>query len=324
MRHRLTRQSSKQTGKRQNFLLPVVSLCLLSLLLAGLLSACDSGNSGQQTLTAANQSISYSTKAQDVIIRTFYGGGLYGSFSPGPLVSVYGDGTYILGLDRQGKLSADDLQKLLSTLLDTYGLLNLNRQHFSDMPDQNATYLELSLNGKHYEFAYGTFGSQPQSKQDLDEYERLGKAITALNDSLTGTTHAYTTSNYALLARQSFNPDGQVATAPDLGSFTLAQAALYTCGDILDNVNTPQNRENGCLKYTVPQNALLLTSTQVQTLKSQLGGASEGTFQDGTNYYSIVLRPMLPDELATKQLAMFGSSQSTYKPVPLHEGAPPQ
>src|SRR5689334_6209582 len=122
MRYRLDRQYSKQAGKRKSFWLMIVFLS--SLLLASILSSCDSDNNGQQTLTAANQSISYSTKAQDVLIRTFYGGGLYGSFSLGPQVSVYGDGTYILGLDQQGKLSSDDLQNLLNTLLDTYGLLN--------------------------------------------------------------------------------------------------------------------------------------------------------------------------------------------------------
>jgi hypothetical protein len=314
MRRRLGIQQNKQTIKKKRESLPTAFLCGLLFLIV--LNACDSGNTG--TISAGGQSINYNTGTQDVVVRTLYGGGLYGSFATGPQVSIYGDGTYILGLEQQGKLSSDDLQKLLNTVVGTYDLLDMKRLHFSDMPDQNATYLELYLNGKSYEFAYGTFGSQPQSKQDLDEYDRLGKAITALNEGLNGQTQAYNATTYALLARQNFNPDANTSLAPDLAGFTLAQAAKYICGEVPTNENTP-NRETGCLKYTRPQNALLLNASQVQTLKNKLGNTREGTFQEGENYYTVVLRPLLPDEQVQKKLAMFGSSQSKYEPVPLQE-----
>ena len=45
---------------------------------------------------------------------------------------------------RWGKLDTNALQQLLHTLVDTDGLLSLNRRQFYDVPDQNATLLELT------------------------------------------------------------------------------------------------------------------------------------------------------------------------------------
>src|SRR5579859_4836109 len=125
-------------------------LCLL-LLLSLLLSSCDLSQldqSSQQpqssTFTGSTSPITYSTASHDVLIRTFHGG-LQGSLQPGPDISLYGDGSYIIGLHQQGKLTTEALQQLLNTLVDSYGLLDFKRQQFADLPDQNATFLELAL-----------------------------------------------------------------------------------------------------------------------------------------------------------------------------------
>ena len=89
---------------------------------------------------------------------------------------------------RQGKLDADSLQQLLHTLVDTDGLLGITQTQFYDVPDQNATFLQLTLNNKHYEFLYGKFGMLQESAQDLDGYHRLDKALTAITDALAGST----------------------------------------------------------------------------------------------------------------------------------------
>ncbi len=293
-----------------------------------LLSACDmGGGQGGQSKTissAANQAITYSTNAQDVVIRTFYGGGLYGSFALAPQLSIYGDGSYILGLDRQGQLSADELQQLLKTLVDTYGLLNFKRAQlqFADMPDQNATFLELSLNGKQQEFMYGSFGNQQESTQDMDEYQRLGKALTTLTETLNKPTHPYTGTADALLVRQTFNPDLAHVQRLTLPDFTLSQAAFYECGLVPED-KTSLNKEIGCLKYTIPINAVLLTANGIQAVKDHLGNQQQGTFIEEGAYYEVTLRPLLPDEQAKKTLALFGSAQDGYKAIPLHEGALP-
>src|ERR1700730_6962882 len=49
----------------------------------------------------ANQPVTYSTDAQDVLIRTFYGGGHAGALAFAPQISIYGDGGYILGVDQR-------------------------------------------------------------------------------------------------------------------------------------------------------------------------------------------------------------------------------
>ena len=236
--------------------------------IALLIAGCDTSDipgqqSGQSTTftgSSTQQQITYSTDANDVLIRTFYGGGLKGTFNLGPQLSLYGDGTYILGLDRQGKLDTTALQQLLNTLVDTDGLLNFKRQQFFDIPDQDATFLELNINGKHLELMYGAFGSQPATTQDKDEYQRLGKALTTISHTLQEPTAPYTGRTFALLARQTFSANLQ-QTIPDwpLSDFTLAQAAAFDCGLIPeDDVST--NPETACLKFTIPENAILLTS----------------------------------------------------------------
>jgi hypothetical protein len=306
------------------------ALCVL--LLGILLASCMNSTSStrqtsQHTSTiirpgSSNQPITYTTNPRDVIIRTFYGGGLYGSLSLGPDISIYGDGTYLLGINREGKLSTDTLQQLLHTIVDRYGLLTLHRQQFVDIQDQNATFLELALNSKQTEFVYGSFGNMQESMQDMDEYARLGKALTAITEALSGPTRPYTSTSVALLARQNFSPDLTKAI-PDwpLSDFTLAQVATFECG-LIPSDETSRNAETGCLKYTIPNNALLLTSSQLTTIRSQLRG-QQGTFSEQGIYYTVFLRPLLPDELPRKTLAMFGSAQDGFRGVPILEGKVP-
>ena len=304
-----------------------VTCCML--LMGIQLSGCDlfqaasSQPKRTNTFTGASNPITYSTDSHDVLIRTFYGGGLNGAFELAPQISIYGDGTYVLGLDQQGTLSIATLQQLLSTLVDTDGLLRLKRQQFSDIPDQNATFLEVALNGKQVELVYGPFGHQPESATDLDEYSRLGKAIATITTTLTGPLHPYHNPSVALLVRQIFNPDfTKTILLWDLAQFTLADAAIYECG-IVPPDETSSNAETGCLKYLIPSNAILLAPSQLQSLQTQLNGQSEGIFTERGLYYDVTLRPLLPDELSHKILAMFGSTQGTYKAVPLLEGTTP-
>lgn len=318
----------KQTAQGLEFFrhMPLLfSMLLLSVLI---LSACAGDEPQKKTITGPEQqTLTYSTKAEDVLIRTYYGGGQYGSFSSGPQVSIYGDGTYILGLEQQGQISDDALQQLLNTLVNTHGLLNFQRQQFSDMPDQNMTLLQLTLNDQSISLTYGTFGTQQQNQQDLNEYERLGQALTAINEVLTGELQPYNSQNHALIVRQNFNPIlNQLLTPPNLPDIPLDDAAYLTCGDVPDthNDNPPSpNHETGCMKYTVPEQAILLNANQFQTLQSSLGDANEGTFQVAEDYFTVYLRPLLPDELPHKLLAMFASNQSTYKEIKLHEGSIP-
>ena len=305
---------------------------LLSIVCVALLMAsCDpsdvsSQQSGQSTTftgSTTQQQITYSTDANDVLIRTFYSGGLKGTFNLGPQLSLYGDGTYILGLDRQGKLDTTALQQLLNTLVDTYGLLNFKRQQFFDIPDQDATFLELNINGKHLELMHGAFGSQPTTPQDKDEYQRLGKALTTITHTLQGPTTSYTGRTFALLVRQTFSANLQ-QTIPGwpLSDFTLAQAAAFDCGLIPeDDVST--NPETACLKFTIPENAILLTSEQIRSIEAVLNGKQQGDFFEDGQYYTVILRPLLPDELQDKTLAMFGSAQWQFIGVPLLVGTVP-
>ena len=81
-----------------------------------LFTACDSNantpttSNAKQTLSISSGStITYNSRPQDVLIRTFYGGGKLGTFEMSPEISIYGDGTYILGPGlqmQQGKLQA--------------------------------------------------------------------------------------------------------------------------------------------------------------------------------------------------------------------------
>jgi hypothetical protein len=243
-----------------------------------------------------------------------------------PDITIYGDGAYILGPGlqmRQGKLSVDALQQLLFTLVDNYALLKLNRQQFYDVPDQNATVLQLNINDQAYAFLYGPFGNLQESAQDLEEYQRLGKVLTSITGALSGSTNNYTSNQMVLLVHQTFSPDlNQTIPFWDFQDFTLAQLANYECGPVPPDETGP-NAGTGCLTFTVPQKALLLDTQQLQQIVKLLQGQDQGTFLENGLYYSVVLRPLLPDEIAQKMLAMFGSQELAYAGVPLYEGPVP-
>ncbi len=295
--------------------------------LTGCTSGSSSNTSTHHTLSTTNGNIiTYGTSPQDVLIRTFYGGGKLGTMEFSPDISLYGDGTYILGPElqmREGQLLADELQQLLNKLVDTYGLLKFNRQQFDDVPDQNVTLLQLMLNGKQYEFLYGPFGNLQESAQDLDEYQRLGKALTSITEALVEPTHSYTSHEMALLVHQTFSPDlSQTIPLWNFQDFTLMQVATYECGPIPPDLNGP-NADTGCLTFTVPHTAVLLNAQQLQQISALLHGQNQGVFLEGVLYYSIALRPLLPDEVRQQMLAMFGSLELSYSGVPLHEGPIP-
>jgi hypothetical protein len=199
----------------------------------------------------------------------------------------------------------------------------LHQQQFVDIQDQNATFLELALNGKQAEFIYGSFGNQPESTQAMDEYHRLEKALKALTEAVSGPTQPYTSTSIALLAHETFSPN-LTKTIPEwsLPDFTLARVAVYECG-LIPNDDTSRNAEIGCLNYTIPKNALLLTASQLKVIRAQLQGRQQGTFSEQGLYYAVFLRPLLPDELPHKMLAMFGSAQGGFQGVPLLEGKVP-
>jgi hypothetical protein len=309
-----------------------VSALLLSLLFTAILFAgCDTSQpstqpSGQKTTftgSSTQQQISYDANTDDVLIRTFYGGGLKGTFNLGPQVSIYGDGTYILGLDRQGKLDTNTLQQLLDTLVDKDGLLGFKRLQFFDIPDQDATFLDININGKHMEFMYGAFGSQPESAEDKSEYQRLGEALTTISHTLQGPTSAYKGRIFALLARQTFSANLQ-QTIPNwpLSDFTAAQAATFECGLIPED-DVSSNPDIPCLEFTIPAHAILLNTGQVQSIEAALNGKQQGDFFENGLYYSVILRPLLPDEWLERTLAMFGSAQYQFIGVPLLESTVP-
>lgn len=324
------------TLSRRQHLLYLVAGCMLifSILLTACGAASSTDNQTNSTFSSSkssdqthsfqstsDQPITYDANPQTVLIRTFYGGGLYGSLSLAPQISIYGDGTFIIGLSRQGKLTSDALQQLLNTLVNDYGLLDFTRQQFFDVQDQNATFLELALNGKHQELMYGAFGTTQESKQDMDEYHRLDQALKSINDALTGQTSPYHGTHTALLVHQIFQPDyTQTTHYWPLFDFTLAQASAYECG-LLASSYEP-NPESSCLKFVIPTHAILLNATQMQTLQQYLSG-QQGLFAEAGKYYEVTLRPLLPDEFAQKTLAMFGSSQAGYRGVPLLDGTVP-
>jgi hypothetical protein len=307
--------------------------CVLMLLLA----ACDIGSSnpsstgtGQKVSlpTNNNGTITYSTSQQDVLIRMFYGGGNSGSFEMSPDISIYGDGSFILGPGLQmqeGRIDTTSLQQLLNTLVDSDGLLKLSQQTFYDVPDQNATVLQLSMNGKRYEYVYGPFDNLPQSEsaQALADYRHLGSALTSIRDAIQGPTHNYTNQNMALLVHQDFSPNlAQTIPNWSFKDFTLFQVATFECGAIPQDITSP-NADTGCLTYTVPHMVVLLSTQQRQAITALLHGQQQGDFLEQGLYYSVVLRPLLPDELPQKMLAMYGSAELNYSGVPIHEGAVP-
>ena len=258
-----------------------------------------------------------------MLIRTFYGGGLKGTFNLAPQISIYGDGTYILGVSRQGKLTTNTLQQLLNNLVDSDGLLSFKRQQFFDIPDQDATFLELNIDGKHLELMYGAFGSQPSSTEDKSEYQRLGKALTTISRTLQEPSSPYKGKNSALLAFQTFSANLQ-QNIPDwpIFDFTLAQAAAFECGLIPED-DVSSNPTISCLLFTIPAHAILLNAEQVQSIEAALNGKQQGDFFENGQYYTVILRPLLPDELQEKTLSMFGSSQTQFIGVPLLDGTVP-
>jgi len=308
-------------------------LCMMFCAFMILFTACDSGtndsstNKTKQTLsTNSGNVITYSTRSQDVLIRTFYGGGKLGTFEISPEISIYGDGTYILGPGlqmQQGKLQVDALQQLLNTLVDTYGLLKLNKQQFYDIPDQNATVLQLMLNGKEFVYLYGPFGNLQESAQDIHEYQLLGNALTSITEALVGPTHNYTSQKMVLLVHQTFSPDlSKTIQYWYFQDFTLFQLATYECGMLPPDLTGP-NADTGCLTYTVPHTALMLNTQQLQKIKALLQGQEQSVFLEKGLYYSVTLRPLLPDESVQKMLAMYGSQELSYAGVSLVEGPVP-
>lgn len=281
----------------------------------------------RHTLPDSNGSITYDAGAQDVLIRTFRGGGNSGTLEVSPEVSIYGDGSYTLGPGYQmseGTLSTDALQQLLHTLVDTDHLLTLSQQQFADTPDQNFTLLQLSLNGKQYQYVYGTFGTLEESAQAMSDYHHLDAALSAISNALNGPTHAYSSRNRVLLVHQDFSPDlTQNIPTWTFPNFTLDQLATYECGAIPQDI-TSSNADTGCLTYSVPQHALLLSANQQRAILALLKGQQSGVFLEQGLYYAVNLRSLLPDELSSQALAMFGSSELSYSPVPLFRGPVPQ
>jgi hypothetical protein len=303
-------------------------LCLLSMTLVACASptASPSGSNKHHSLSTNSGPITYSTSPDDVLVRTFRGGGNMGTLETSPEISIYGDGAYILGPGvymQQGRLNSNELDRLLHTLVDTYRLLGLNRQQFYDLPDQNATLLQLTLNGKHYEYLYGQFGNLQESARDMDEYHRLGNALASIAQALSGPLQTYNGTSMALLVHQVFNPDlTQTIPSWTFPDFTLEQIAAYECG-FTPHDETGPNADSGCLTFTVPHAAQLLTTQQLQQISLLLKGNRQGVFYEQGLYYTVAIRPLLPDELPTRMLAMFGSRELSYITVPLHKGAVP-
>ena len=313
----------------RNELRPYIWLCIVVMFL---LMACTTSSSmptstkTKQSISTNNGTITYSASPQDVLIRTFYGGGKLGTLEFSPEISIYGDGSYILGPGLQmheGQLNSAALQQLLHTLVDTDGLLKLSRQQFYDIPDQNATQLQLTLNGTHYTYLYGAFGNLQESAQDIDGYRRLGMALTSIRDALNGSTHAYASQNMILLVRQDFSPDlAQNIPYWAFQDFRLGDVAIYECGVTPQDINGP-NADSGCLTYTSPRNVIGLSTRQLQAITALMHDKHQGVFLEGGIYYSVALRPLLPDELLQMRVAMLGSGELSYTGIPLHEGPVP-
>ena len=289
-------------------------------------SSSSTNNTGKTTLPTNNGSVTYNTQPGNVLLRTFYGGGNIGTLELSPDVSIYGDGTYVLGPGlqmREGKIDTATLQQLIHTLVDTDGLLNFSRQQFNEVSDQNATFLQLTLNNKQYAYQYGKFGMLQESAQDIDEYHKLDSALTTITTSLNGPTHTYTNSTMVLLVHQDFSPDlTQTFSEWTLQDFSLYQLAAYECG-VTPIDQTGPNADTGCLTYTVPQKAYLPAPLQLLKIKELLKGHQEGEFIEKGLYYHVVLRPLLPDELPQRAVAMLGSQELTYSGVPLRSGIVP-
>lgn len=322
-------ESGQEHGK--NALAALLLLCLLPLLLV----ACDWRNSSasnhrQTVQTTSGNTITYSTLPSDVLVRLFYGGGKIGKLELSPESTIYGDGSFITGPGlqlQQGTLTSETLQNLLSTLTSTYNLLQLHRQIFNDISDQNITLLQVALNGKNYQFVYGLFGHFQESTQDEHEYQQLGNAISTIRNTLNRPRHIYTAPQNTLLVYQTFRADFtsvQNQHIPDWtqSTISLANAAIYECGTIPPDLTGP-NADNGCLTYSPPHVAILLDQPNLQAVRNMLHGKQENMFLENGNYYVVMLRPLLPDEIARQQVAMYGSNTQNYVPIPLKGGPIP-
>src|SRR6201999_1043356 len=101
-------------------------------------AACDAnagpdGQHKQSMKTNSGVTITYNADSQDVLLRLFSGGGKVGTLEFTPEITIYGDGTFIIGPGLQpqkGSLSNDQLQSLLRTLIGTDNILQLPRQNF--------------------------------------------------------------------------------------------------------------------------------------------------------------------------------------------------
>lgn len=158
----------------------------------------------------------------------------------------------------------------------------------------------------------------------MHEYQQLGNAISTIRNALNGPETPYTSQEMALLVYQTFRADYTIAqnqTIPiwPLSDIDLANTAIYECGTIPQDQTGP-NADNGCLSYTVPQVAYLPGQDDLQQIKSALHGQLQGMFLEDTSHYVVILRPLLPDEIAQQQLAMYGSNAQAYTPVPLKSG----
>jgi len=249
-----------------------------------------------------------------------------GTLAVSPDVSIYGDGTYILGPGlemRQGKLDAATLQQLLHTLVDTDGLLNFSRQVFNDVPDQNATFLQVMLNTKQYAYQYGKFGTLQESAADMSEYHRLEQALKTITATLNGATRHYSNSTMTLLVHQDFGPDlTQAIPSWRFHDFSLYQLATYECG-VTPIDQTGPNADTGCLTFSIPHTVYLPAPQQLAAIQVLLKGQQEGEFLEQGLYYRVALRPLLPDELSQKVVAMLGSQEFRYSGVPLRSGVVP-
>lgn len=310
----------------------ILCLCLLALILTACSWQGSAQNNHRQTLqTDRGDTISYSTSASDVLIRLFHGGGKVGNLEFTPEISLYGNGLFIVGPGlqlQQGMLANDALQKLLHTLTSTDDLLQLHRQTFSDIPDQNADLLQIMLNNQKYQFIYGPFGYVQESSQDMHEYQQLGQAIGTIKSTLSHPTQAYTSQQSALLVYQTFRQDFTVQQErttprwPLTSTFNLAHAAIYECGEVPSDFTSP-NADLGCLHYTIPQLAILLDQHNTSLVSNALHGTQQALFLENGIYYVVMLRPLLPDEIVQQQLAMYGNNHQDYTPVPLKSGPIP-
>ena len=81
---------------------------------------------------------------------------------------------------------------------------------------------------------------------------------------------------------------------------------------------------NADLTFTAPSVAYLPTARQLQSIRALLKNQQQGEFIEQGLYYHLVLRPLLPDELPQKTVAMLGSNELSYSGIPLHSGSVPK